>query len=322
MDIGKVQLLESSFQWEINNSCISQCENAGQSIESPLFYTMANAKLDWRLRLYPRGRYEHEHRIGYMSLFLVSYNESEVKVQIDFGAFVKGKEVCRYYFDFEPIAASAPRGARQFLKRSLIINEEGILIVDDLKIFCKIHANVCNDMQSYDKLRTSGMLRESIYMEHLMRDEKFSDITFVVDGQSFKVHKCILANKSPIFRTMFEFDKRNKAINEVVIEGISHEVFGEMLQYIYTVRINEIDKIADTLFEEVLMESLSIENAVKYLDLAKLHNAPNLEKRIMNFLVRQNAQELINAPEYQSIVDSTPGMVSEVLCAFMLNKPK
>lgn len=338
--VGKVTMTNSRFQWELNNQCIRSCKHE-HSIESPSFTIVLhnNKELEWRLRLFTKGSI---FTGDMMSIILVSHNKSKVEVRYSIQAFkdnvkIGGPQVFRK----RTFHGNDP-GDHWFIKKNLNIDEAtGNLTTDNLMISCEIslpNLDVINHIHKKRKIETaiSHKLKELDRLENLMDDEKFSDVTLVVNGKRFRGHKCILANKSPVFAAMFEHHMKEQVNNTVEIEGIDHQVFKEMLRFMYAGKVDKIENIADHLLavadkysieglkimcEETLAENVCAIKAVKYLELADLHNASNLKKQIIDFIV-QNAQELLNVPEYKSIVGLPPDVVFEVLNAFTLELKK
>lgn len=153
-------------------------------------------------------------------------------------------------------------------------------------------------------------------------DEKFSDVTLNVNGTKFRAHKIILASGSPVFAAMFEHPMKEKADNEVEIEGIEDGIFRELLRFMYSGKVDDIKSIADGLLaaadkysleelkiicEETLAENLSNENAVEYLKVAELHNAPYLKKQVVDF-ISLNVIKLLNLPDLKSTDDCHSGV--------------
>ena len=54
--------------------------------------------------------------------------------------------------------------------------------------------------------KVQPVVQDPLRMDYskLLMDTALADVTFVVDGQRFQVHRCVLAARSPYFRAMFE----------------------------------------------------------------------------------------------------------------------
>lgn len=121
----------------------------------------------------------------------------------------------------------------------------------------------------------------------IAEDEIFYDFKITVEGKEFKVHRAILAARSPYFSTMFTTYIQEAASNEFELKDVDAGTFKEFLNFIYTGRITdgfsgfiELYKAAD-LFEVDGLKSVCLkniksrltkENAVAAYELAVAHN--------------------------------------------------
>ncbi|KAK8762113.1 hypothetical protein V5799_026620 [Amblyomma americanum] len=81
----------------------------------------------------------------------------------------------------------------------------------------------------------------------LLYNGSFSDVTVNVGEGAYRVHKVILASRSPVFRRMFECDMLEKQQVEVFLADIEREVLGEMLRFMYTGQSPNADNMTETL---------------------------------------------------------------------------
>ena len=76
---------------------------------------------------------------------------------------------------------------------------------------------------------------------------KYCDVSFIVDGQIYPAHKCILKTVSPSFDVTFSLASKNYSYQETVVEGISKNVFEIILDLIYSGKVElEFDYIRKT----------------------------------------------------------------------------
>ena len=114
-----------------------------------------------------------------------------------------------------------------------------------------------------------------------------------------QAHKAILAARSPVFAAMFEHEMEERKHNRVEISDVDHEVFREMLRFIYTGKASNLERMADDLLaaadkyalerlkvmcEEALCTNLSTENSAEVLILADLHSADQLKAQAIDFI--------------------------------------
>ena len=98
---------------------------------------------------------------------------------------------------------------------------------------------------------------------------------------------------------MFEHEMEERKHNRVEISDVDHEVFREMLRFIYTGKAANLERMADDLLaaadkyalerlkvmcEEALCTNLSTENSAEVLILADLHSADQLKAQAIDFI--------------------------------------
>ena len=82
---------------------------------------------------------------------------------------------------------------------------------------------------------------------NLLKTGKLSDVVLSVCGEDLFAHKAILASRSMVFAAMFEHDTKESKENKVDITDCDPEVFGQMLQFIYTGKVPSMDVYAGEL---------------------------------------------------------------------------
>ena len=70
------------------------------------------------------------------------------------------------------------------------------------------------------------------YLDFTIQDE-MSSITLVVEGQKLHVHREILAAWSPVFKSMFVHNFKEKNMDEIELPGKKVDDFVEMLHCMY-----------------------------------------------------------------------------------------
>lgn len=78
----------------------------------------------------------------------------------------------------------------------------------------------------------------------LLESEEFSDFALCVGDKVFPAHKCILAARSSVFRSMFKYNMKETQDNRVHITDMDTEVVNQMLRFIYTDEV-ETEKLAE-----------------------------------------------------------------------------
>ncbi|XP_011495899.1 PREDICTED: speckle-type POZ protein-like [Ceratosolen solmsi marchali] len=109
---------------------------------------------------------------------------------------------------------------------------------DDKTNSKKVTRSICNknDIRALNVLHAIGKF---------LNYNKYSDVTFVVNGQSFPAHMAILAAHSSVFDRIFERIKQNLDEPIVYLNNFNYDAFYEVMRYLYTGRIKNLEKYAD-----------------------------------------------------------------------------
>ncbi|CRK98816.1 CLUMA_CG012003, isoform B [Clunio marinus] len=105
----------------------------------------------------------------------------------------------------------------------------------------KIDCNEFEDLISENKARALSALEE------LYLDQETSDFTFIVGDATFPVHKAILSSRSSVFKKMFTGSFLEKSSQSQKVSDVSVEAFGEMLRFLYTCKIQNLDYVDELL---------------------------------------------------------------------------
>ena len=117
-----------------------------------------------------------------------------------------------------------------------------------------------------------------------------------MDDQIIGAHKSVVSTRSPVFKTMFQYDMIQSKTNSVQIEDMNYLVLKE-LTFMYTRTIGQIDDCHDLLVaadryeilslkdvcEKKLTKNVTSQNAIKYLLLAFQHQLKTLKKSYFDF---------------------------------------
>ena len=110
---------------------------------------------------------------------------------------------------------------------------------DDFKIFCGVSVDYVDIKVPACKLSDD--------FSQLFEDEEFSDVIISVAGCEFKVHKAILSARSPVFAAMFKNAMKESKTGIIKIYDVSQCAMKELLRFMYTGKVLNIDKICDDL---------------------------------------------------------------------------
>ena len=139
-------------------------------------------------------------------------------------------------------------------------------------------------------------IRAELYS--LFEESAYTDVTIKCGGEEFKAHKAVLASQSPVFKTMFEVDMKEKDSNIIEISDIDSMVMSDLMAYFYKGKPLHLNTLAKDLLnaankyelprlfamcENELTEDLEAENIVELLILADLHNAKIMKRKCARY---------------------------------------
>lgn len=132
-------------------------------------------------------------------------------------------------------------------------------------------------------------------------DEEFSDVVIVVQQQEIKVHKLILAARSPVFRAMFTVDMKENRECRINIPDVSYDAAKEFLDFVYCAKISALNHPKDLIIladlyqieelkdacENKLLMNLCKENALDNLYIANLYSCKSkLKNRAFEMIAK------------------------------------
>ncbi|KAL7303329.1 hypothetical protein TKK_0004518 [Trichogramma kaykai] len=144
-------------------------------------------------------------------------------------------------------------------------------------------------------------------------DENLTDVKLrTASGKEVPAHRLMLAAASPVFKAMFTHDMLENKSQSVDMIDISYDATVEMLRYIYTgsvVETQEFSLTAEVLAaaekyqleglknvcEKIFISTLSTENAIEALTIAKKYNINKLKIKAVEFL-KHKIEDRTNLP--------------------------
>jgi leucine-zipper-like transcriptional regulator 1 len=133
----------------------------------------------------------------------------------------------------------------------------------------------------------------------MVDDETLSDITFVVEGTPVYSHKIMLMRCS-YFRALFLGEMKESKLSTIRIEQVSHPIFLQILEYLYTDHLRipfesamELFEAADlfciprlkTMCEKRMLQSITVENAAGIFHAADMHSASALRQKAKKYIL-------------------------------------
>uniref|UniRef100_A0A0N5BS25 BTB domain-containing protein n=1 Tax=Strongyloides papillosus TaxID=174720 RepID=A0A0N5BS25_STREA len=162
----------------------------------------------------------------------------------------------------------------------------------------------------------------------------FTDYTIKVKDKEIKVHKAVLAARSPVFCKLFKNTFEKSRTNFIEIKDFRVEVVREMLRYIYTDEVSDIQNMANEIFEiankyelqklksiaeKCLCSDLNIENVCERFLLSEAYSSVELKEMVQKFII-DNVENIIKTKKWDRLIKSHPSLL-EGLFLKSLNVP-
>ncbi|XP_011877875.1 PREDICTED: speckle-type POZ protein A-like [Vollenhovia emeryi] len=313
--------------WTINN--LSYCYGKGRlekTLKSNTFSAGDNKEWKWYLELYPGMAQD------YVSLRIV-IDEGKKDVNGNFTIYIldaKKQKIQQavVYKDFPTL--SATYDIKKFLKKDYISQYPAhtLLPNDTLTILCELSINTDIINVSSQSIAKEFQVPECQALDNLgllLENEKFCDVTLTVFYTEFRAHKAIIAAQSPVFSAMFEHMEESKK-NHVIITDVSAKVLREVLRFIYTGKVANLNVMARDLLdaadkyalkrlkllcEKALYNTLTRENAADMLILADLYCSDQLKSKVLDFM--NICVDVVHTAGFKFMINYYPHLVPESL---------
>ncbi len=171
-------------------------------------------------------------------------------------------------------------------------------------------------------------------MRKIINEQKFSDITLMVEGKPLYAQKAILSAQCDHFRAMFMSGMKESTQTEIEIKEWTYNVYLMMIEYLYTGSIEgfslaialDIIGLADAynldglkkMCERVMQQQTDEDNVGELLIVSHKYSALDLKKFCMNYLVKNSSE--INVAKTIEGLESYPSLLIEVTKALFSKK--
>jgi len=136
-------------------------------------------------------------------------------------------------------------------------------------------------------------------LKNLFRSDLHSDIAFLVEGEKYPAHRCIVSQRSSYLHAMFTSGLKEARQQVIEIADLSSETFKLVLEFIY---IDDVEPTSETaidlltasalyelprltaIMESIVGFSLDWENAACILEIAVLYKCKKLELACLYFI--------------------------------------
>ncbi|CAL5005172.1 unnamed protein product [Urochloa decumbens] len=301
---------------------------AGEAVHSDAFPAGGHT---WRVNCYPRGIDEEANSGSHLSIFLELLSNSG-SVSAIFEAFLMDKSG-------EPSLNLARRvgvhvfrtenrkfGWPHFLRRPDLVNvylKEGhITFVCAIMV---LHGNSiplpCSDIGEH--------------LGNLLDSTDGSDVSFVVDGETFHAHRAVLAARSPVFNVELLGSMAEATMSSITLHDITPATFEIMLRFMYTDVFPGDDELGDSPSEMVhhllaaadryalhrlklmcaqkLWDNVSVDTVGDALACADMYDIPELKNRCIGFVVdEKNFKKVVLTDGFMNLGQKFPSIVAEV----------
>ena len=328
---------KAQFEWVVEHFSLRPTKT-GEPITSPWFSDKSSNPKEWQMKIYLTGCSEDSKK--YVSLFLhlneKHHLESGFEIQLKL-KLLNSKNVVLASsgtLNSTKLKQDYSFGIPKMLKiQDLFKDKNKFLSDDELHILCKIKFEAKEtNTDSADLLpfvsNTDCYL--IAHFQQLFNTKLLADVIIDVQGHTFEAHKLILSARSPVFIAMFKNDE--KQTNTLEVNDITHEVFLEVLRFIYTDKVEKLDDMAPQLLaaaDKYMLDLLktkceisrarnvTFENCGELLILADLHSAKDLKNILLDF-VRCHSSEVAVTSNWQKLLETAnPQLLRDISITVM-----
>ncbi|CAO2036585.1 unnamed protein product [Urochloa humidicola] len=301
--------------------------------------TFAAAGRDWAIRFYPDGATTGCH--GHVSAFLYYYNRGAaagVRARFTLNLLERDgriSQVTNPYMKHTFTPASDNWGFVMFIEKSKLQPGSPYLHKDSLTIRCVLTV-VIESRTVQDELNSVVAPPSNLHQDfgEMLKDGEGADVTFTVDGQLFRAHRCVLAYRSPVFRAELFGPLKEKATSCIRIDDMEPSIFEALLHFIYTDRLPDscndgrnaamqhllvaADRYAverlRLMCESKLSEAIDVETVSTTLALAEQHDCSQLKRACIGFMASPNMLgPVMETDGFSHLIASCPLILKEIL---------
>ncbi|KAL6843972.1 hypothetical protein ACP4OV_025645 [Aristida adscensionis] len=292
---------------------------------------------DWAVRFYPDGA--TADCLGNASAFLYYCSRDAAGVRARFtlsllekgGALSQVTNACMKH-TFSP--ASDNWGFIKFVEKSKL---QGPPCLDNDCLTIRCVLTVVKQSRTVDAGMNSVVVPPSSLhrdLGEMLSDGEGADVTFVVDGQTFRAHRCVLAYRSPVFRAELFGPMREDTARAIKIDDMEPQIFEALLHFIYTdvlpdscndgrnAAMQHLLVAADRygverlrlLCESKLGEAIDVETVATTLVLAEQHNCSQLKRACIGFMASPSMLGAVMLTDgFKHLLASCPLIMQEIL---------
>ena len=197
----------------------------------------------------------------------------------------------------------------------------------DLQLLENVNHNSVHliiEQKSYEIAANEQMVS---HLTEIFEKQVTADVKFVVKSQPIGAHLNVVVPFSPVMAAMLDNDRFQEGLTKTVhIDDMEPDVFKEMLRYLYTGKVPQLEQMTESLFvaadrfqiqglkdlcAEQLIQQLDLNNAVRYLVLGHLHSVPQLLEASLQCL-EKNKKKLWSRTDWENFAQSYPELFYQV----------
>lgn len=215
-------------------------------------------------------------------------------------------------------------GWSDFVKKSTILKNENLPITNNC-VYMWIYVEV-SELKNLTISEPDTILELTENMNSLFENREFSDLTITVEDKVLKAHKCILSKRSSVFSALLSSDMKERQDNVIVVSDISPDAMTEVLRFIYTGKVENLENLKKELIyaaekydlsslkvlcESAYQRNINTNNIVEILEIVTSFNCKKLRDTAFNFVIEQ--PEITKSVEFIKLTDSNPQLLRDIL---------
>jgi speckle-type POZ protein len=312
----------------------------GQYVQSGVFSAGGHP---WRIECFPCGVFGSGGPAEYLAIYLRHMGKSR-SVRALFVAFLldrdgqpcskimKGRTFMNSPANEDCDDDSEDNGWLRFVKAATL--EKDYVFEGHVTFVCAIL--VIHDSPEHQKTGDSPIPSDiGSDLGRLLDQEDGTDLSFIVDGEIFRVHRAVIAARSPVFRAELFGSMAEATMSSITLQDITPATFKAMLRFMYTDKLPGEDELVDysvEMFQDILAAAdryaldglklmcaqklwdyVTVDTVAAILASAETYNCPKLKKECFNFFaVENNFKKAVFTDGFAMLVQKFPSLTAEL----------
>ncbi|KAI1722545.1 BTB/POZ domain-containing protein [Ditylenchus destructor] len=314
-------------RWEVKN--FSHCYQ--EYLENYVNLPRGEDVLTWSIKIYPKGNGENNKDFVFLCLNrVIGNNVKNNKIGFRSRFFLKNSEGKDIEMRIHPNPSHSDYVS--YIKRDVLFPQispaDSITVLVEIDVAVETITTQCDEplgVCNYEKQLADDYLK-------LLKEDLLTDFTIKVNDKEIRVHKAILAARSPVFSAMLSHEATSESKTGIlVIQDVEFNVVKEMLNFIYCGRSSsEINELASDLLiaadkyrldelkshcERCLVQALNQENACHLLIIGDMYRADLLRHRAVQYIL-QHPKEITSTSGWETVLSEHPQLVTDIVRSF------